>query len=80
MKVEIYSRADCQFCTLAKNLLRSKNQPFTEYAIGTDGVNKETIQKRVGTSPDIKTIPQIFIDDVHLGGYTELKAYYAKQT
>lgn len=72
MRVEVYSKDGCPYCTKAKELLKKRGLAFTEHKVGGD-VTKEMIQERVG-SP-IRTVPQIFIDDKHIGGYTELAAH-----
>lgn len=74
MKVEIYSRADCPYCVNAKNAFKAADLGYTEYTVGAN-ITKEQIQARVnklGLNVQIKTVPQIFIDDVYIGGYTEL--------
>jgi len=67
---EIYSRNDCIYCTKFKDLLRHYDLEYTEYTIG-DEHTKESIQKRAGADKKINTIPQVFFDGEHLGGYIE---------
>ena len=70
-KVEIYTRDFCGFCSRAKSLLESKNIKFTEYNIGMDpGLRPEMIQRSNGGL----TVPQIFINDDHIGGCDDLFA------
>lgn len=72
MRVEVYSKDGCPFCTKAKELLKSRGLAFTEHKVGGE-ITKELIQERAGTP--VRTVPQIFIDDKHIGGYTELVAH-----
>lgn len=74
MRVEIYAKDGCPFCIKAKELLKQRRLPFVEYKVGAE-VSKETLSERAGTP--VRTVPQIFIDDKHIGGYTELAAYFA---
>ena len=71
MVVEIYSTPSCSNCVMAKNLLNSKSIPYTEYTVGTD-VEKSVIEELCNCI--VKSVPQIFIDKVHLGGLKELQA------
>ena len=59
------------FCDAAKRLLKRNNAQFKEINIATvDGAMDEMIKKANGK----KTIPQIFFDDKHIGGYDEVRA------
>lgn len=73
MQVEIYSKDGCPFCVKAKNLLKVKGMAFTEHKIGENGVDKSYIQNKAGKP--VHTVPQIFIDDTHIGGFTDLEQY-----
>lgn len=68
MKAEIISKPYCPYCTKAKNLLELSNIPYTEKILYED-LSKEQLLERV---PEAKTVPQIWIDDNHIGGYDEL--------
>ena len=66
----MYSGPMCAFCDAAKRLLKRNNLEFKEIDISTqDGLRDEMINKANGK----RTIPQIFFDDYHVGGYTELR-------
>ena len=66
----MYSGPLCNFCEAAKRLLVRNNLKFREIDISTkDGLREEMIQKSNGK----RTIPQIFFDDHHVGGYVELR-------
>ena len=69
--VTMYSGPACNFCDAAKRLLARNNVQYKEINIATeDGAIDEMIKKANGK----RTIPQIFFDDHHVGGYTELRA------
>ena len=69
--VTMYSGPACNFCEAAKRLLARNNVEYKEIDIATeDGAADEMIKKSNGK----RTIPQIFFDDHHVGGYTELRA------
>lgn len=70
-KVEIYTSPFCGFCFRAKRLLDAKGVAFEEYDVIMNGRLKgEMIDRAGGRS----TVPQIFIDDKHIGGCDELHA------
>ena len=67
----MYSGPMCAFCDAAKRLLKRNNLEFKEIDISTqDGLRDEMINKANGK----RTIPQIFFDDQHIGGYDETRA------
>ena len=67
----MYSGPMCAFCDAAKRLLKRNNLEFKEIDISTqDGLRDEMINKANGK----RTIPQIFFDDFHVGGYEELRS------
>ena len=68
-KVEIYTKLLCGYCHRAKWLLKSKGVEFTEYDISLGGPKREEMLAR---KPDARTVPQIFIDDVAIGGSDDL--------
>lgn len=72
-KIEIYTWGHCPYCVRAKNLLSEKNMPYTE--INLDGKNDELMALRERTGQ--RTVPQIFIDDEFIGGFSELSALNA---
>ncbi|CUH85509.1 glutaredoxin 3 [Thalassovita mediterranea] len=69
--VEIYSSPLCGFCHAAKRLLNQKGVEFTEYNVLTDPTLKPKMIERANGG---RTVPQIFIDDVHVGGCDDLYA------
>ena len=70
-KVVIYTGPMCNFCSAAKHLLNKKKISYEEIDIGYDEKKREEMLKK---SNGAKTIPQIFIEEKHIGGYVELKA------
>ena len=71
MKALIWSKYNCTFCDQAKSLLNLKGIEFEERKIG-DGYTREDLPEAV---PTARTVPQIFLDDKLIGGFTELKQH-----
>jgi len=69
--VTVYMGPMCNFCEAAKRLLTKKNIPYKEINIALDENKREEMLKK---SNGKRTIPQIFIEDYHVGGYVELRA------
>ena len=70
-KITIYTGPMCNYCEAAKRLLTRNNAPYEEIDVAkVDGAKDEMIQKANGK----RTIPQIFFDDQHIGGYDEVRA------
>ena len=68
--VTIYTGPLCNYCDAAKKLLARNNVEYKEINIATvEGAMEEMIKKANGK----RTIPQIFFDDYHVGGYVELR-------
>lgn len=76
MKAIVWSKYHCPYCDQAKALLTSKGIEFEEKKIG-DGYTKEDLLEAV---PTARTVPQIFIDNQLVGGFTELKAKLTEST
>lgn len=70
-KIEVYSTAVCPYCVAAKNLLKARGLEWTEVRIDTDATQRDTMLARSGGR---RTVPQIFINEQHVGGYDELLA------
>lgn len=75
MKVEIFSKDGCPYCVKAKNLLTIKGISYTEHTVGKNGIDKQFIQEKAGGKP-IHTVPQIFIDEAHVGGFNDLEKWF----
>jgi glutaredoxin len=69
MTAIIWSKYHCPYCDQAKALLTQKGIEFEERKIG-DGYTKEDLLEAV---PTARTVPQIFLDNELIGGFTELK-------
>ncbi|EAU53390.1 glutaredoxin 3 [Mariprofundus ferrooxydans] len=70
-KVEVYSGDFCPYCVRAKSLLKKKGVDFTEYNVQKESDKRIEMLDR---SNGARTIPQIFINDRHVGGCDELYA------
>ena len=73
--VTVYMGPRCNFCDAAKRLLKRNNIPYNEINISLDETRREEMIKK---SNGKRTIPQIFIEDFHVGGYVELRALEKK--
>jgi glutaredoxin 3 len=69
--VTLYIKPFCGFCVAAKHLLKKTGRNYEEINISfSPKLRAEMIQRSMGGS----TVPQIFIGDQHIGGYTEISA------
>jgi glutaredoxin len=81
MNIEIYSKDSCVQCTQAKFLMKQKCFEYDEYILGQD-VTVQDLQKRVLEAKSTKAVrsaPQIFINNEHIGEYKDLVAFLATQ-
>ena len=72
MKAIVWSKNQCPFCDQAKALLRLKGIEYEERNIN-NGWDREDLLAAV---PGARTVPQIFLDDKLIGGFTELKKHF----
>ncbi len=70
-KIEIFSSAVCPYCVAAKNLLKSKGLEWSEVRIDLDPAQRDVMLAR---SHGRRTVPQIFINEHHVGGFDDLVA------
>ena len=70
IKVVIYSKQHCPYCVRAKEFFKERGIPFEEIDISNNFDEIEALKKRTNHM----TMPQIFIDDEFIGGYTDLIA------
>jgi glutaredoxin 3 len=70
-RVTVYTTQVCPYCVQAKRLLGERSIPYDEIDVSTDAAVRDEMIKRAGGK---RTVPQIFIDGEHVGGYTELRA------
>lgn len=68
--VKVYTTDWCPYCDRAKALLRSKGVPYEEIDVEGDDAKRAWLVRTTGQ----RTVPQIFIGDEPVGGYTELAA------
>jgi len=68
----IWGKDQCPLCDQAKNLLKSKGLTFEERNL-TSG--KWTREQLLEVVPDARSVPQIFVNETHLGGFSELRQY-----
>jgi len=72
MKAVVWSKNQCPFCDQAKKLLGSKGIEFEERNLSAEKWTKEQLLEAV---PNARTLPQIFLDDNYIGGFTELRKH-----
>jgi glutaredoxin 3 len=75
MKAVVWSKYNCPYCDQAKALLKQRGIEFEERKIG-DGWTKEDLLEEV---PTARTVPQIFLDEKLIGGFTELRKYLTEE-
>jgi glutaredoxin 3 len=71
MKAVVWSKDSCPFCVQAKGLLTQKGIEFEERNVNKDWTREQLLE----AVPDARTLPQIFIDDKLVGGFTELRKH-----
>lgn len=67
-KVDIYSTAQCPYCVMAKQLLERKGVSYNEIRVDKNPAKRQEMM----TKSRQRTVPQIFINDQSVGGYTDL--------
>jgi glutaredoxin 1 len=78
MYTVIFGRQGCPYCVRAKELAEKLSQERDDFSyryvdINVEGITKEDLSKSVGKP--VETVPQIFIDEKPIGGYTDFEAY-----
>lgn len=68
--VQIYTSAICGYCVAAKNLLKQKGYDYEEVRVDLDPARREEMVARARRT----SVPQIFIDGEHVGGFDDLRA------
>lgn len=68
-EIEVYSTAVCPYCVAAKNLLQARGLAYKEMRIDADPVARKAMLER---APAARTVPQIFVNGVHVGGFDQL--------
>ena len=74
MEIVIYSKQNCTFCTKAKNLVKKLGLEYTEKKM-EDFESTEAMLEDIGKQ--VRTMPQITIDDKLIGGYNQLVEHFA---
>ncbi|MEA5499693.1 MAG: glutaredoxin 3 [Limnoraphis robusta] len=73
-QVEIYTWSTCPFCIRAKSLLQKKGVDYTDYSIDGDEDARDKMAQRANGR---RSVPQVFINDQHIGGCDDLYALEA---
>jgi glutaredoxin len=73
-KAIVWSKNQCPYCVQAKALLDMKGIEYEERNVQEDWTKEQLL----GVVPTARTLPQIFLDDNYIGGFTELKAHFEK--
>jgi glutaredoxin 3 len=68
-EITIYTTATCPYCRRAKDLLRKKNLVFMEISVDGDPEGRMRMMERANGA---MTVPQIFFDELHIGGCDDL--------
>ena len=76
MNIVIYTQNGCGYCNMAMHEFDKLNWQYTTKNISED-THRESLFESL---PNVKTVPQIWINDVHIGGYNELKTWLKKRT
>lgn len=71
MRAIVWSKNACPFCDQAKKLLKLKGIEFEERNISTDWTREQLLE----AVPDARMVPQIFLDQQLIGGFTELRKH-----
>jgi len=72
LKVLIYTKDNCIWCDRAKILLDSKKISYNEVDL-SDDIERLKFYEKIGDN--VKTVPQVFIDDKRIGGFQDLKVF-----
>lgn len=75
MKAVVWSKDSCPFCVQAKGLLEQKGIEIEERNVSRDWTKEQLLE----AVPTARTLPQIFLDDNYIGGFTELRKHFQGQ-
>ncbi len=70
-EIEVYSTRVCPYCQRAKRLLQAKGAAYREILVDEEPELRDAMIERAGGR---RTVPQIFIDGRHIGGFDDLNA------
>ena len=76
MKIVIYSKNNCQFCTKAKHMVKTLGLEYTEKSLEKD-FESDPSKMIEDIGKPVRTMPQVKIDDKLVGGYNQLIEYFA---
>ena len=71
MKAVVWSKDACPFCVQAKALLEARGIEFEERNVSKDWTREQLLE----AVPNARTLPQIFLDGQHIGGFTDLRSH-----
>jgi glutaredoxin 3 len=71
MKAVVWSKDHCPFCVQAKALLEQRGIEYEERNVSKDWTKEQLLE----AVPTARTLPQIFLDDLHIGGFTDLRSH-----
>jgi glutaredoxin len=71
MKAVVWSKDGCSFCVQAKALLELRGIEYEERNVSKNWTREQLL----AAVPDARTLPQIFLDEVHIGGFTDLRSH-----
>jgi len=71
MSAQVYTAPGCPFCVQAKALLSRRGVSFSEIDAGADPAQRAALMARSGR----RTVPQIYLDGRHIGGFDDLLAF-----
>jgi glutaredoxin 3 len=77
MTAVVWSKKDCGYCVMAKNLLRNQGVEFEERNISQGPWTREQLLEAV---PHARTLPQVFLDGNLIGGYDQLKKHFESKS
>lgn len=76
-RVTIFGRPGCGFCTRVKELCEIKSLEYRYIDIYAEGISKADLEKTIGRP--VETVPQIFIGQEYVGGFTDFEQKVAEQ-
>jgi glutaredoxin 3 len=68
----LYTKPSCPYCVQAKRLIERKGDSYDELELGKDATREQLLER----APGARTVPQIFLDEELIGGFTELAEWY----
>jgi glutaredoxin 3 len=71
MKAIVWSKDACPFCVQAKALLEARGIEYEERNVSKNWTREQLLE----AVPNARTLPQIFLDNQHIGGFTDLRAH-----